>query len=251
MSRDIAPDIRRIRLFLTNPHPCSYLPGKEATTAFVASADPNLGVDSHIEVNSQLYSQLSDMGFRRSGQYFYAPRCESCNACISARLLVNDFKPSRQQQRCDKRNKDLTVWLATQIDEQEHYPLYRQYINTRHADGDMFPPNLTQFRDFISSFREYTKIIEIRYEGELVAAGVVDILDDGLSAIYTYYSTDQKHKHRSLGTFTVLSQATLAKEMNLSYLYLGYWIKDSPKMAYKSNYKPLEILKDRQWTLLV
>ncbi|MEJ6707193.1 arginyltransferase [Porticoccus sp. Uisw_050_02] len=251
MSRDITPDIRRIRLFLTDPHPCSYLPGNEATTAFVASADLNLEVNSHIEVDPQFYSQLSDMGFRRSGQYFYAPRCQACNACISARLVVKKFKPSRQQQRCSSRNQDLTVWISTQIDEQEHYPLYKRYINTRHADGDMFPPNLNQFRDFIGNLREYSRIVEIRCGDELIAAGVVDILEDGLSAIYTYYSTEPQHKKRSLGTFTILSEIMLAREMELSYLYLGYWIKDSPKMAYKSNYRPLEILKDRQWTPLV
>tara|TARA_B110000444_G_C18755433_1_gene554883 strand:+ start:87 stop:842 length:756 start_codon:yes stop_codon:yes gene_type:complete len=250
MSRDIAPDLRRIRLFLTNPHPCSYIQGNEATTAFVASTDPNLEVVSHIEVDSTLYSQLSDMGFRRSGQYFYSPRCKSCNACISARVPINTFEYSRQQKRCIKRNGDLTVTLSTTVDEQEHYPLYKRYINTRHADGDMYPPSMPQFRDFIGNLREYTKMLEVRLHGELVAAGVVDYLDDGLSAIYSYYSTEPQHKNRSLGTFSVLSQIAIAKEIGLSYLYLGYWIKDSPKMAYKSNYRPLEILKDRQWVLL-
>ena len=103
MSRDVSPDFRRIRVFLTNPHPCSYLPGNEATTAFVAAADPNLEVISHIEITSRLYSQLSDMGFRRSGQYFYSPRCKSCDACISARVVVSSFKNSKQQKRCLKR----------------------------------------------------------------------------------------------------------------------------------------------------
>ena len=115
----------------------------------------------------------------------------------------------------------------------------------------MLPPNLNQFRDFIGNLREYSRIVEIRCGDELIAAGVVDILEDGLSAIYTYYSTEPQHKKRSLGTFTILSEIMLAREMDLSYLYLGYWIKDSPKMAYKSNYRPLEILKDRQWTPLV
>ena len=250
MSRDVAPDFRRIRVFLTNPHPCSYLPGNEATTAFVASADPNLEVISHIEINSQLYSQLSDMGFRRSGQYFYSPRCKSCDACISARVKVSSFILSRQQKRCLKRNEELTVKAVTAIDEQEHYPLYKNYISTRHSDGDMYPPNLSQFKDFIGNLREYTQMLEIRDDGELISAGVVDYLEDGLSAIYSYYSTESKHKYRSLGTFSILSQINLAEEMGLSYLYLGYWIKNSPKMAYKSNYRPLEILKDRQWVLL-
>jgi arginyl-tRNA--protein-N-Asp/Glu arginylyltransferase len=250
MSRDVSPDFRRIRVFLTNPHPCSYLPGNEATTAFVAAADPNLEVISHIEITSRLYSQLSDMGFRRSGQYFYSPRCKSCDACISARVVVSSFKNSKQQKRCLKRNEDLSVSVVTEIDEQEHYPLYKKYISTRHADGDMYPPNLPQFRDFIGNLREYSKILEVRHNGELISAGVIDYLEDGLSAIYSYYSTDPIYKKRSLGKFSILSQIYLVKELGLSYLYLGYWIENSPKMAYKSNYRPMEILKDRQWTLL-
>jgi arginine-tRNA-protein transferase len=149
-----------------------------------------------------------------------------------------------------KRNEGLIVKQVSAIDEQEHYPLYKNYINTRHADGDMYPPNLPQFKDFIGNLREYSQMIEIRDNGELISAGVIDLLEDGLSAIYSYYSTELKHKSRSLGTFSILSQITLAEEMGLSYLYLGYWIKNSPKMAYKSNYRPLEILKDRQWILL-
>ena len=238
MSRDISPDVQTIKLFLTEPHTCSYLKDKKATTAFV---DPNVDIDPH------LYTELSDMGFRRSGRYIYAPRCDGCRACIPARLLVNEFRPNRQQRRCNKRNKDLSVWVTSKINESEHYPLYARYITKRHADGDMYPPNRAQFKDFISHLWLNSKMIEVRERGELIAAGVVDILDNGLSAIYTYYSTNKEHNYRSLGTFTLLAEIMLAKHMKLPHVYLGYWIKDSPKMAYKSNYQPLEILSKGEW----
>ena len=238
MSRDITPDVQMIRLFLTEPHTCSYLKDNQATTAFV---DPAIDIDPH------LYSQLSDMGFRRSGKYVYVPRCEDCNACLPARLVVNDFKPNRQQKKCNRRNKDLTVWVTTDIDETEHYPLYERYITERHADGDMYPPSRSQFKDFISDLWRNSRIIEVRLGDELLAAGVVDVLDNGLSAVYIYFSC--KYPQRSLGTYTILAHIMLAKQMRLPYVYLGYWIKSSPKMAYKSNFRPLEILKDGEWVV--
>ncbi|WP_461480633.1 arginyltransferase [Porticoccus sp.] len=236
MSRDISPDVRAIRLFLTEPHPCSYLEDQKAITAFV---DPAISIDKN------LYSYLSNYGFRRSGRYVYAPRCKSCKACIPARLVVNDFEPNRQQHRCNKRNADLTVSIARTIDEGEHYPLYERYLEERHADGDMYPPTMTQYRDFISSLWDNSRILEIRLRGELVAAGVIDILNDGLSAIYTYYSPD--HPKRSLGTYMILAELVLTRDLGLPYLYLGYWIERSPKMAYKKNFQPLELLIDDRW----
>ena len=236
MSRDITPDVQVVRQFLTEPHPCSYLKGQKATTAYV---DPAIDMDPH------LYTQLSGLGFRRSGRYIYSPRCEDCNACISTRLLVSDFKANRQQRRCNTRNSDLSVWVRRDIDEAEHYPLYRSYINNRHSDGDMYPPTRAQFKDFISNLWRNSKILEIRLDDELVAAGVIDILDDGLSAIYSYYSSN--YPKRSLGTYTILAQVMLAKQMKLPYVYLGYWIKNSRKMAYKVNFQPVELLIEGEW----
>ncbi|WP_438952416.1 arginyltransferase [Porticoccus sp.] len=236
MSRDISPDVKAIRLFLTEPHACSYLENQKATTAFV---DPGITVDQ------KLYSHLSGLGFRRSGRYIYAPRCRDCNACIPARIPVRQFKPNRQQRRCLKQNADLNIWVTRRLNESEHYPVYKQYLNSRHADGDMFPPTIGQYRDFISNIRDYSVMMEIRMKGELIAAGLVDILNDGLSAIYTYYSP--KLPKRSLGTFAILAELMLAREMGLPYLYLGYWIKDSPKMTYKARYQPLELLRNGEW----
>jgi arginine-tRNA-protein transferase len=158
---------------------------------------------------------------------------------------VSDFKANRQQRRCNTRNSDLSVWVRRDIDEAEHYPLYRSYINNRHSDGDMYPPTRAQFKDFISNLWRNSKILEIRLDDELVAAGVIDILDDGLSAIYSYYSSN--YPKRSLGTYTILAQVMLAKQMKLPYVYLGYWIKNSRKMAYKVNFQPVELLIEGEW----
>jgi arginine-tRNA-protein transferase len=236
MSRDITPDVRAIRLFLTEPHPCSYLEDQKAITAFV---DPAITVDKN------LYSHLSNFGFRRSGRYIYAPRCKSCKACIPARLVVNEFEPNRQQNRCNRHNEDLTISIVREVNEKEHYRLYERYLEARHADGDMYPPTMTQYRDFISSLWDNSRMLEARLNGELLAAGVIDVLNDGISAIYTYYSPD--YPKRSLGTYMILAELVLARQVGLPYLYLGYWIEKSPKMAYKKNFQPLELLIDDQW----
>ncbi|MEZ5529117.1 MAG: arginyltransferase [Porticoccaceae bacterium] len=236
MSRDITPDVRAIRLFLTEPHPCSYLEDQKAITAFV---DPAITVDKN------LYSHLSNFGFRRSGRYIYAPRCKSCKACIPARLVVNEFEPNRQQNRCNRQNEDLTISIVREVNEKEHYRLYERYLEARHADGDMYPPTMIQYRDFISSLWDNSRMLEARLNGELVAAGVIDVLNDGISAIYTYYSPD--YPKRSLGTYMILAELVLARQVGLPYLYLGYWIEKSPKMAYKKNFQPLELLIDDQW----
>ena len=239
MTRDISPDLQTLRLFLTEPHDCSYLTDQQATTAFVDPATP---------VEQSLYSRLSEMGFRRSGRYVYAPRCESCNACIATRIPVFEFSPNRQQKRCARRNEELNIRVEHQVDHEEHFPLYERYINQRHRDGDMYPPTRDQYDDFIGNMLEGSRIIEYRLQGELIAAAVIDLLDNGISAIYTYFDPEQDR--RSLGTFAILSQIELARQLELNYLYLGYWIKHCEKMAYKSGFRPLEMLIKNQWHLI-
>ncbi|MAT51611.1 MAG: arginyltransferase [Porticoccaceae bacterium] len=237
MTRDISPDLNKIRLFYTQPHQCSYLAEKEATTAFV---------DPTINMSPELYNQLTQMGYRRSGRYYYQPRCQQCSACISTRIPVADFKPSRQQRRCLKHNDDLAVETVSAIDkETEHYRLYEKYISLRHRDGDMFPPSWEQYVDFLGEGIKQTRFIEFRSSGVLLACSVVDFLHDGLSAIYTYY--DPEHERRSLGTLAILTTVELARTEQLPYVYLGYWIKSSPKMAYKSRFQPLELLMGGRW----
>lgn len=239
MTRDITPDLTTIKLYLTEPHPCSYLADEEATTAFV---DPSFAIDA------QLYSRLSELGFRRSGRYLYEPRCKHCSACIPVRIPVDKFAANRSQQKCWNRNHDLSLDLTRQPDHEEHYQLYSQYISGRHNDGDMYPPSVQQYEDFIANLWTNSQVMEFRRDHELMAAAVIDWVDSGISAIYTYFSPQQTR--RGLGTFAILSQIALAKAKGRPYVYLGYWIKDCRKMAYKKSFKPIEMHINDRWITL-
>lgn len=236
MTRDVTPDLAKVRLFLTEPHPCSYLRDRSATTAFV---------DPVLPINSDLYSRLSEHGFRRSGKFLYIPRCQGCAACVPARIPVADFAPSRRQRRCLKKNTDLKMSVLNRIDDSEHFSIYERYIQERHSDGDMFPPSRGQYDDFIGSTAPFTRFLEFRKDGRLLAASVVDILENGLSAIYTYF--DPNEERRSLGAFAILSMIDLARQHHIPHVYLGYWIDGCRKMLYKTQYQPVELLTDGVW----
>ena len=239
MTRDISPDIGKIRLLLTEPHACSYLANHQATTAFV---------DPETEIDAELYGRMSALGFRRSGLYLYSPLCSACNSCVPARIPVNQFRPSRSQKRCLKRNGDMTVTQVKALNYDQHYPVYERYISSRHDQGDMFPPSRDQFEQFLGNAWDCTRFLEFRIEGQLIGCAVVDQLPDALSAIYTYFDAD--YAERSPGTFAVLLQIQLAQEMGLDHVYLGYWIADCQKMSYKTNYQPLEVLEQNTWRVL-
>lgn len=232
-------DLSTIRLFATHPHQCSYLEGEDATTVFV---DPNQ------RMNGKLYRQLSELGFRRSGGHVYRPQCTSCQACIPARIPVALFEPNRQQKRCWRRNQDIAIAPVACIDTSEHYSLYARYITERHRDGDMYPPTPSQFRSFLTSEWGITRYLEMRIDNELVGVAVCDQLDNALSAVYTFFDPDL-HR-RSLGTFGILMQIYHARELDLDYVYLGYWIQACSKMNYKSQFRPTELLINRRWSLL-
>ncbi len=232
-------DLSTLKLFATQPHPCSYIDGEQATTVFV---DPEASID----VN--LYSQLSLLGFRRSGGHLYRPQCSNCQACMSCRIPVDLFQPNRSQRRCLHKNDDLDLTVAPRIDTQEHYQLYSRYIEHRHQDGDMYPPSEEQYKAFLTSEWGSTRYLELRKDGELIGVSVCDHLDDGLSAVYTFYNPG--FPERSLGKFAILAQIQRAKELGLSYVYLGYWIKQCDKMNYKTDYRPLELLINRRWLRL-
>lgn len=229
-------DLSTLKLFTTHPHPCSYLDDKEATTLFI---DPETHVDA------ELYSRLSEYGFRRSGQHIYRPRCGRCQACIPIRVPVALFSYNRKQKRCWRRNQDLTVAVVKDIDTPEHYQVYDDYIRERHADGDMYPPSPQQYRDFLSSQWGTTEYIEFRDGSRLIAVAVSDRLDHGLSAIYTFFAPNETA--RSLGTYAVLYQIARAATLGLSYVYLGYWIKQCQKMRYKSDYRPFQLFINNGW----
>lgn len=236
MTRDVSPDLEKLRLYLTEPHPCSYLPDRQATTAFV---------DPRVVVDAGLYNRLSDLGFRRSGRYIYTPRCASCKACIPIRLDALNFQPSRAQRKCLNRNLDVTVELVDRVDLDEHYPLYEHYISARHSEGDMYPPSRAQYQDFIGRPWHSTSFMEFRTRGRLLGCAVTDWLRNGLSAIYTYFDPDEGR--RSLGTLAILKQIETVVARGKRYVYLGFWIRDSAKMSYKIGYRPAELFVEDRW----
>ncbi|TVS16844.1 MAG: arginyltransferase [Gammaproteobacteria bacterium] len=229
-------DLAQLKFFATPKHACSYLEQREATTLFVDPAAP---------IDNPLYSALSSMGFRRSGRHIYRPHCESCSACIPIRVPVSRFDARRSQRRVWMRNQDLSVRLTAPELTAENYALYARYINQRHADGDMHPPSPEQFRSFLLCDWSDTRFVEFRDRDRLLAVAVMDQIQDGLSAIYTFF--DPEVQSRSLGVHAVLWQIAHAEELRLPFLYLGYWIKQCQKMNYKSSYRPLEMFIGERW----
>lgn len=232
--------IRDLKVYTTYPHSCSYLEDQEATTLFV---DPRQSVDK------RLYSRLSMLGFRRSGNHVYRPHCGNCNACVPARIPVADFQPRRSQRRIWNRNEDLRAVECDDIHDDAAFDLYHRYICLRHSDGDMYPPDRAQYEAFLSSVWDCTRYFRFYDAHKLLAIAVVDELEDGLSAIYTFF--DPEADKRSLGVYAVLWQIEKAKELGLEHLYLGYWIRECKKMAYKSEYQPLELYVSSRWTTML
>ncbi|MDX1695829.1 MAG: arginyltransferase [Ketobacteraceae bacterium] len=229
-------DLSAVKFFVTPLHKCSYLPRQDAITLF---ADPKANLDR------DLYSDLSELGFRRSGNYLYRPHCKQCSACIPVRIPSHEFQPSRKQRRVLRRNSDLTVRQMPAAYHDEHYELYAQYITHKHADGDMYPPTPEQYESFLLSEWGNTVFYEFRHQGRLLAVAVSDLMVNGISAVYTYY--DVNETKRSLGVLGVLHQIEEAKRLNLPAVYLGYWIKECQKMNYKTEYRPLEMFVNNHW----
>jgi len=226
----------RPRLLLGAEHTCSYLKGRLARSVFV---DPQLPLDA------ARYGALLDLGFRRSGNYVYRPACSACQECRPARLPVADFAPDRGQRRCRARNADLRIGLEATLDD-EHYALYRRYLQARHPGGGMDPDDREAFHAFLSSSWSSAEIIAARdRSGRLVAGGVVDRVPQGLSAVYSWF--DPEEARRSLGTLMILAEIERARALGLPWLYLGYWVAGSPTMDYKRGFRPLEVLGPAGW----
>lgn len=225
--------------YASPPHACSYLPAREAVTLF---ADP------HSPMNPSLYSVLAKLGFRRSGNYVYRPRCPTCDACRPARIPVHEFQPDRSQRRAVRRNQDLAVSVLPAQYQEEHYRLYRKYIHRRHADGGMDVDDPTRYLEFLGSRWMDTRFVEFRLQERLLMVAVIDLMHDGLSAVYTFFDPDEAS--RSLGTQAVLWQVEEARRRQLPYVYLGYWIAESPHMAYKKRFRPLEVYEGGRWQKL-
>lgn len=231
--------LARLKFYATQPHPCSYLPDEQATTLFLDPIQP---------MDVQVYAELSEMGFRRSGDHLYRPHCQRCSACIPARIPANALLPSRQQKRIIKRNADLKVQAVRAGFTEEYYSLYATYIEKRHADGDMYPPSREQFNTFLVRDLPFSRFYEFRLDGRLLAVAVTDVLPNGLSAVYTFY--DPNEERRSLGRYAILWQVAEAARLGLKAVYLGYWIKNCRKMNYKTEYRPIELLVSQRWITL-
>jgi arginine-tRNA-protein transferase len=225
-----------IPLFLSQEHACSYLEDEQAQSVFVHPSCP---------VTTAIYGQLIEQGFRRSGDEVYAPHCPHCAACIPVRLPVEKFKPSRSQKRCLIRNIDTQVVVKPAVFEPAHYELYLRYQAIRHGDGAMADSSPDDYLGFLGSSWCDTRFVEFFINNELAAVAVVDQFEQAWSAVYTFF--DPKFAAASLGVYAVLWQIEQARRQQKEFLYLGYWIKACKKMAYKSDYQPIQLLIDHQW----
>jgi len=223
-------------LYTTPPHECGYLPNKLATTLFI---------EPDIRKNISVYDNLSQRGFRRSGEYIYRPDCHKCDACIAVRIPVQLFAPRRSQRRVWQKNQDLTVSAAAPIFKPEHFNLYRRYIAARHKDGGMDNPTPKNYMQFLTGSWAKTVFYEFRLQKQLLGIGAVDHLKNGLSAVYTFFDPD--YSARSLGVYAILWEIEEAKRLHFDWLYLGYWVKDSKNMGYKAEYQPLEGYYKETW----
>lgn len=222
------------------PHPCSYLPGKIATTLFIDPRDPP---------DAATFDRFIRQGFRRSGELIYRPHCHDCAECIAVRVPVRQFRSNRGQRRVQARNRDVTVIRREPVFSQEHFELYLRYQANRHTGGGMDDSNPQKYIYFLVNSQVDTAFYEMRTGDRLLAVAVVDHLPDALSAIYTFFDPDERS--RGLGVYAVLWEIEHARELNRDWLYLGYWIRENTKMAYKANYRPLEAYRRGRWSTLV
>ena len=225
---------RPITVGRTKTFPCSYLDEQQ---------EQLLVLQEEI-IDAGLFEQLLALGFRRSSSMIYKPQCPHCTACLPIRLEIDEFKLSKRQKRTLKNNQDLS-WKIVDHKTDEQYALYERYVNTRHADGPMYPATPEQYDSFATANWTQPVFIELSIDDKLIGVAVTDVLPNSLSAIYSYFDPDE-HK-RSLGSLLILLQTKIAKMMQKQFLYLGYQIDESRKMNYKRDYRPHQILTHSGW----
>lgn len=230
-------DTTSLDLYISPEHPCHYLPEKQARTVFV---DPALPMDQ------AMYGVLATHGFRRSGPHVYRPHCDGCHACVPLRVAVQSFVPDRTQKRVLRRNLDVRCNVRPAEFDAEHFALYIRYLAARHAQGGMDGSSESDYRQFLLSPWGKTSLLELRHQDRLVGVAVTDEIQGGFSAVYTFYDPDLGQ--RSLGTHAILMQIEEARRRGLAWLYMGYWIAASRKMAYKARFRPFETLGTDGWS---